>query len=77
MAKKKGLNKQQIAALFLDSDDEDVDLDELFSQEEIRQANEDPVASTSGAAAGDEGDLDLDFDLSDDDDENIAIDKSE
>ena len=50
---KKGLSKQEIAVLF-DGDfyPEDNDMAELFSSEEITEANQDPEV-------GDAGDLDL------------------
>ena len=72
MLKKKGLTKQQIESLFEESDSEDENLDELFSEEELAQANEEPIEA-SGSDTVDDGSLDLPFDLDEDDDGVIEV----
>ena len=66
---RKGLTKEEIAALFEgDSDSDDDNVAELFSPEEIAEANQDPVVASG---SGDEGDLDLPFELDDDEDNEV------
>ena len=73
MARRKGLSKQQIISLFEDSDEEDDNLDKLYSKPELEEAKEDPTVPEVLVVnnTGDEAYLDLDFELDDDDDEDI------
>ena len=75
MARKKGLTQQEIAAFFEESDNEDENFHELFSKEELAEAQaeeEDPTLALQSAEAKGNN-LDLDFEL---DDEEDRIDNS-
>ena len=75
IARKKGLTQQEIAAFFEESDNEDENVHELFSKEELAEAQaeeEDPTLALQSAEA-DGDNLDLDFEL---DDEEDRIDNS-
>ena len=71
MARKKGLSKQQIASLFEDSDEEEDNLNSLFSKQELEEANQEQAVPDSTGGSDDEENLDLDFELDNDDNEDI------
>lgn len=75
MSRRKYLSRQQIAAIFYDSDSEDENVSELFSEQELVEAAENTDVAAEPGAGG--ASLDLPFELDDDNNDDIDVRDSE